>query len=159
MLSKRSILLVGLALLLAPGISRAQAVSYSKDIVPVFRENCAKCHNARQPQGGLALSSYVLLEKGGKGGKVIVPGKAADSRLVKFVEGALQPKMPIGGSLSKEQIAKIKAWIDQGAKADVDPNLVVIPDTAIPVVKVPVVPLKVPTLPQAAALAWSKDGK
>jgi WD40 repeat protein len=155
---ERFTLLIGLALLASPGAARAQAVSFSKDIVPIFKESCIKCHTARQPQGGLALSSFALLEKGGKGGKVLAP-KAEDSRLVKYIEGTLQPKMPIGGSLKKEEIAKIKAWVNQGAKADVDPNLVVIPDTAVPTVKVPTIPLKAPILPQAAALAWSKDNK
>jgi WD40 repeat protein len=151
-------LAAGVALLAAPGMARAQGVSFSKEIVPIFKENCIKCHNSRQPQGGLALSSFTTLEKGGKGGKVLAP-KAADSRLVKYLEGTLMPKMPIGGTLSKAQIDKIKTWINAGAKPDVDPNLVVIPDSSIPAVKIPVVPLKVPALPEAAALAWSKDGK
>jgi hypothetical protein len=151
-------LAASLALSFAPGAARAQAVSFSKDIVPIFKDQCIKCHSQRQPQGGLSLSTFAGLEKGGKGGKVVAP-KAEESRLVKYIEGALQPKMPIGGSLSKPQIEKIKTWVSQGAKADVAPDLVVIPDSAIPTVKVPVVALKVPMLPQAAALAWSKDNK
>src|SRR4051812_21583572 len=117
-------LAAGLALLAAPGAARAQSVTFSKDIVPIFRQSCAKCHGARQPQSGLSLATYSGLEKGGKGGKALVPGKAQDSRLVKYLEGTLQPKMPIGDSLPKAQIEKVKAWINAGAKPDVDPNVV-----------------------------------
>ncbi len=133
-------------------------ISFSKEIVPIFREACAKCHSARNPQGGLSLVSYAGLVKGGKGGKVLAP-KGADSRLVKYLDGTLKPVMPIGGSLKKEQIARISAWVDAGAKADVPPDQVVISETAIPVVRVPKIALKVPMLPEITALGWSKDGK
>ncbi len=151
-------LVLGLGVIASPGVARAQTVSFSKDIVPIMKEQCVKCHSARQPTGGFAVSSYAALVKGGKGGKLIA-AKAADSRLVKLIEGTAQPKMPPGGSMKKEDIAKIRAWIDQGAKPDVAPDAVVIPDTAIPPVKVPVVKPKVPVLPQVGALAWSKDSK
>lgn len=148
----------GVALLASPGVARAQSVSFSKEIVPILREQCAKCHGAKNPQGGFSVVSYANLAKGGRGGKEIAP-KADDSRLIKYLEGALKPQMPIGSPLPKEQIAKFKAWINQGAKPDVSPDAVVINETSIPVVKVPRIALKVPVLPQAAALAWSKDNK
>lgn len=151
-------LVLAAALLAAPNMARAQGVSFSKDIVPIFKTSCIKCHSARDKQGGLSLASYADLAKGGKGGKSLAP-KAEDSRLVKYLEGTLKPQMPIGQPLPKAQIDKVKAWVAAGAKADVDPNLVVLPDTSIPVVKVPVVKLKVAMLPQVGALAWSKDGK
>ncbi|MGV3722494.1 MAG: c-type cytochrome domain-containing protein, partial [Actinomycetota bacterium] len=148
------------AALLAQSPAGAQAgkVSFSKDLVPILKESCVKCHSTRQPQGGFAVSSFALIEKGGKGGKALA-AKPEDSRLIKYLEGTLKPKMPIGGSLTKPQIDKFKAWIAQGAKSDVDVNALVIPDSAIPEVKVPVIKVKVPILPQAASLAWSKDNK
>jgi len=148
------------AALLVQGPAGAQAgnVSFSKDLVPILKESCVKCHSTRQPQGGFAVSSFALIEKGGKGGKSLAP-KPEDSRLIKYLEGTLKPKMPIGGSLTKPQIDKFKAWIAQGSKSDVDVNALVIPDSAIPEIKVPVIKLKVPILPQAASLAWSKDNK
>ncbi len=146
------------AVLLLPGTAHAQNVSFSKDLVPILREQCVKCHSTRQPSGGFAVSTFAAIEKGGKGGKALAP-KPDDSRLIKYLEGTLQPKMPIGGSLTKEQIAKFRAWITQGGKSDVDVGLVVIPDSAIPAVKTPVIAVKVPVLPEALALAWSKDNK
>jgi WD40 repeat protein len=145
--------------LFAPGTAQAQNVSFSKDIVPILKDQCVSCHNTTQPAGGLAVNSFALLTKGGKGGKSFA-AKSADSRLVKYLEGILQPKMPIGGSLTRQQIDLVKRWVDQGAKADVEANLLVIPDRAgAPSVDVPKVALRHPVLPQAAALAWSPDGK
>ena len=139
------------------GTAHAQAVSYSKDIVPIFKAQCIKCHGTAQPQGGLSLASFAALDRGGKGGKVLAP-KAAESRLVKMIDGP-KPAMPPGGALKPADVAKIKAWVDQGAKPDVDPNLVVIPDSAIPAIQVPKIPVRGPRLPEATALAWSKDNK
>jgi WD40 repeat protein len=145
-------------LLAAPAAAQGQQVSFSKDIIPLFKEKCFKCHSDKNPQGGLALHTFAALEKGGKGGKVLA-AKAADSRLVKYLEGTLQPRMPVGEVLPKATIDRVKAWVNQGAKADVPPTQVMIKDSSIPVVQVPKIPLKVPALPEAASLAWSKDNK
>lgn len=54
--------------------------------------------------------------RGGDYGPVIVPGSAAESKLIRRVvsgDGGLQ--MPPSGPLSKEEIDILKAWIDQGA--------------------------------------------
>ena len=149
---------LALGVLAWPGAARAEAPVFSKDIAPILRDNCSKCHNARQTTGGFSVTTFAGLEKGGKSGKLLAP-KAADSRLIKLLEGTAQPKMPPGNPLPKAQIDKIKAWIDAGGKSDVEANTVIIPDSAIPAVKVPVIPLKVPMLPQVGSLAWSTDGK
>jgi len=146
------------AILAAPGAAHAQAVSFSKDIVPMLREQCVKCHGAKAPQAGFSVISFAAIDKGGRGGKVLAP-KAADSRLIKYLEGTLKPQMPIGAPMKKEQIARFKAWVDQGSKTDVPADTIVINETTIPAVKIPKIALRVPVLPQAAALAWSKDNK
>src|SRR5205085_7610326 len=55
----------------------------------------------------------------GDGGLAIVVGKSAESRLIHFVSGAdPDTKMPPDGEsepLSPDQIALVRAWIDQGA--------------------------------------------
>ena len=110
-------LMAGLALTLAPGIARAQSVSFSKEIVPIFREQCSKCHNNRQITGGFSVATYAAIQKGSKGGKVIA-AKPEESRLVKYLTGDLKPQMPPGQPLPKAQLDKIKAWIAAGAKND-----------------------------------------
>jgi len=54
---------------------------------------------------------------GGLSGKVILPGKSAESLLVKMIGGQIDGKrMPMTGDpLSNEQIGLIRRWIDDGA--------------------------------------------
>src|SRR6185503_10653690 len=74
--------------------------------------------------GELVLESYNTLVKGGQIGPAIVPGKSAESLLVKMIEGRFEMEgkkkiMPPGKrkKLALEEIATIRAWIDTGALA------------------------------------------
>ncbi len=105
--------------LLSLGAPPPAASFYAKHIHPILDANCANCHGEGQAKGGLRMDSYELLMKGGKDGPVIVSGSAAKSIL--FQRITLPPDhkqfMPAEGRppLQPEQIAWIKAWIDQGA--------------------------------------------
>ena len=96
-------------------------VSFYREVFPIFRTACAGCHNGENAAGGLNLTSYASAVKGGKSGPLFVPGKSADSRLVKYVTGALKPQMPPGGGLKQADIDRIRQWVDAGAKADAPP--------------------------------------
>jgi hypothetical protein len=66
--------------------------------------------------GGLIMENYDLLMKGGAHGKVIVPSKADESRMILMLEGKIQPRMPFSAdALSSSDIGIIKAWISSGA--------------------------------------------
>ncbi len=131
-----TLLFAAFALLMCSGAlaqGKSDAISFQKQIAPIFRASCIGCHAEKSAMGGLVLTSYAKLMKGGKGGAQLVPGKSAESRLVKYLLGTAQPKMPIGGSLKTAEIDLIKKWVDQGAK--IDPSL---PDTqAPPPIKMP----------------------
>ncbi|MCX6379670.1 MAG: hypothetical protein NT023_09380 [Armatimonadetes bacterium] len=132
----RTLLSALLALLTCSGVqaqSKGDLISFQKQISPIFRASCIGCHSEKSAMGGLILTSYAKTMKGGKGGAQVIPGKSAESRLVKYLIGTAQPKMPIGGSLKTAEIDLIKKWVDQGAK--IDPSL---PDTQAPP------PLKMP---------------
>ena len=94
---------------------------YAEHIHPILDANCEQCHGEAQAKGGLRMDSYELLTKGGKDGPVIVAGSAAKSVL--FQRITLPPDhkqfMPAEGRppLQPEEIAWIKAWIDQGASS------------------------------------------
>lgn len=48
--------------------------------------------------------------------KVVIPGKGADSVLVKILQGVVKPQMPLRApAWVPEKIALVKAWIDAGA--------------------------------------------
>ncbi|MEA3209628.1 MAG: hypothetical protein QOE70_2685 [Chthoniobacter sp.] len=122
----RSLLLLAgatLALHAAGRLSAAPApVDYAATIAPLFQEHCVDCHAADDPDGDFVIDSFAGLMKGGETGKAIVPGKAEDSLLVKFIEGRSGKTgknrfMPPGKRphLKPEEIALIRQWIDAGA--------------------------------------------
>jgi hypothetical protein len=77
-----------------------------------------QCHGLANPMAGLDLRTREGALKGGSHGPAIVPGNAPASRLYKHVSAQEQPQMPLGGKLSDEEIAVLKAWIDTGAAWD-----------------------------------------
>ncbi len=107
-----------------PPASDKQGVTYAADIKPIFDQSCIKCHSGEKPKGKLRLDSLENALKGGEDGKVIEPGKSAESLLVHNIAhvGDEDDYMPPPNNkekilpLTKEQIGLIRAWIDQGAK-------------------------------------------
>ncbi len=102
---------------LPPAASRE--IDFVRDIQPIFRSRCQACHDGAKQRGGLRLDLKTAALKGGENFvPAIIPGKSADSPIVRFVagleEGMLMP--PEGERLSPEQIGLLRAWIDQGAK-------------------------------------------
>jgi WD40 repeat protein len=100
-------------------LERAAPVLYDKDIEPILVNKCAVCHSDNIKEGKLDLGSYEALIKGGKRGAPLLPGKSGDSLLVKLVSRTEKKFMPPKGEepLTPEELALIKLWIDQGAKA------------------------------------------
>jgi mono/diheme cytochrome c family protein len=92
---------------------------YGRQIHPIFDANCVACHGASKMQGGLRLDSYELLMKGGKDGRVVIPGNAQGSVLLERITLPADNKhfMPAEGRppLKQDEIARIRAWIEQGA--------------------------------------------
>jgi len=107
-----------------PPPSTKQDVTFEKDIKPLFDKSCVGCHGAEKPKGKLRLDTLEATLKGGVDGKVLEAGKSASSFLVANIaflgdeddwmpppkDEAKYPK------LTTEQVALVRAWIDQGAK-------------------------------------------
>ena len=91
--------------------SAVQQIDFARDIQPIFKANCDKCHGATK------ASSYLRLDTKQVAMKVISPGNSKDSRLLHRILGeGGEARMPMGGeALKPEQIALIKRWIDEGA--------------------------------------------
>jgi mono/diheme cytochrome c family protein len=142
------------AVLVAPGQSQSKRpalVSYKKQIAPILGGNCNACHSGSNAQSGISTATYESLMKGGKRGRAVIPANGKASLLVQYLDGRKMPRMPIGGSLKPAEIALITRWIEQGAKSDGEAAA----NAAAPA---PIKPIA-NVLPQAAALAWSGDGK
>src|SRR5436190_9860407 len=121
----------------------AIATDFARDIQPLFAERCVKCHGAEKQKGGLRLDSKAAALKGGDDGKVIVPGKSAESRLVHLITG-LEPDTimpPKGERLTLQQVGLLRAWIDQGANwPDITTTRAVSTHWSLQPLKAPVVP-------------------
>ncbi len=90
------------------------AVSFSRDILPIFNETCIKCHGGDKTEKGLDMKSYSALLAGSERGAVVVPGDANGSRLAQLVVNGKMPKR--GPKLSSEQVQLILDWINSGAQ-------------------------------------------
>ncbi len=156
-----------------PPAADKKGLTYAKDIRSIFQASCLRCHGEERPKGDLRLDSLEAVLKGGKDGKVVIPGSSKKSPLVFAVaqvneDLAMPPKRGPGGRggpggpgnrppggpgggnpppggppggpagpggpggprgpggfggggpppkpLTTEQVALVRAWIDQGAK-------------------------------------------
>jgi cytochrome c553 len=99
---------------------------FEKKVRPLFLSHCAKCHDDAKAKGGLKMTSRAAVLAGGDTGPSVVPGKPAESLLLKavrYTDEALQ--MPPAGQLPDADIAALEKWIAAGAEwpgaATVDP--------------------------------------
>lgn len=100
-------------------LKRTAPVLYDKDVEPILIDKCAVCHSDNIKEGKFDVGSYEGLIKGGKHGAAVVPGKSAESFLVKLAARTEKKFMPPEDEepLTPKELALIKLWIDQGAKA------------------------------------------
>jgi mono/diheme cytochrome c family protein len=108
------------AIIAAPLAAFAAApgdLDFIREVRPIFANHCFKCHGPEKQKGGLRLDTKAAALKGGDDGKVIVPGRSAESRLVRLVAGLEADKImpPKGERLTTEEVGVLRAWIDQGA--------------------------------------------
>jgi mono/diheme cytochrome c family protein len=101
------------------------AVSFPRQILPMFQKNCVSCHGGGNPAAGLDLTSYASVMKGSKGGEVIslAPnssglriGSAGHSLLYQDVSIGAMPKG--GERLSEADLKVLAAWMFVGAPGD-----------------------------------------
>ncbi|MFT4549383.1 MAG: cytochrome c553 [Verrucomicrobiales bacterium] len=96
----------------------AEPVDFVRDIRPIFEANCYRCHGEEKQKSGLRLDLRSgAFNSGEYHQPTIVPEKADASNLIRFVRGDDEEirMPPKGDALTKDEIAKLTAWIDQGA--------------------------------------------
>ena len=112
-----------IALGVAPfgALAAESKVDFAKQVEPILAQKCHSCHGPDVQQSGLRLDKRQNAMRGGDYGPVIVPGKSAESKLIRRVvngDGGMQ--MPPSGPLSSDEIAVLRAWIDSGAEFRTD---------------------------------------
>ena len=89
-----------------------------KDVETIFAANCTRCHGDGGMRGGIDLTSYDSIMKGGDDGPIVKKGAPKHSVLVQALRGTdgvrqMPPRRP---QLPEASIATVEAWIKAGAK-------------------------------------------
>jgi hypothetical protein len=75
-----------------PPAATETGVTFDKDIAPILKVSCVRCHGAERPRAQLRLDSLDGVLKGTKDGPILTAGDSANSQLVKAVS-QLDPKI------------------------------------------------------------------
>jgi hypothetical protein len=121
-----------------PGAGTSQVVATAPaapavtqdDVYPILLRRCTVCHGRNAREGGLDLRTRTSMLKGGKHGPAFVPGKPAESLMLKKIDsGAMPPKVrTIEVSVKPippTETDVLTRWIAAGA-----PEAAVAPDVA-----------------------------
>jgi hypothetical protein len=115
------LMVVPIALGFGESAAAAPPVDYLREVKPILAARCTSCHGAIRPKAGLRLDTAELMRRGGHSGPAVMPGKSDESLLIDRVTGAegldRMPPESEGVALGAGEIALLRAWIDQGAKA------------------------------------------
>jgi hypothetical protein len=87
---------------------------FESQVRPVLADNCFRCHGRDKQKGHLRLDSFAAITKGGTTGPAVVPGKPAESLLVRAINYQ-DLEMPPSKKLAKKDIDTLTTWIKMGA--------------------------------------------
>ena len=118
------------ALVLTASLASAEDISFEKQILPILKTSCFKCHESeheengrmKRPKGGLVLDTAEGILAGGKEypKENVVAGKPDDSWLLKTMalpesDDLAMPPEGKGDRVSAADQELIKKWIAAGA--------------------------------------------
>ncbi len=101
-----------------PAAQQGAKIDYATQIKPILEARCFECHGAKLQRADLRFDDRASAFQGGDSGeKAIIPGDAANSKLIKMVtEKDPAKRMPRKQApLSDQEIGLLKSWIQQGA--------------------------------------------
>jgi len=97
-----------------------KTVVYEKDIKPILTKACLDCHSEEAAMGDFRVDDRKAILDGGASGKAILPGQSDKSPIIHYVAHLIKkmemPPLRQGDPLKPDQIALLRAWIDQGVK-------------------------------------------
>jgi hypothetical protein len=104
--------------------ANVQKVDFARQIKPLLERSCVACHSGEKPRGHFRVDGRGAILRGGESGAAaIVPGHSEKSPLIDYVSGKvpeseMPPKAARGRSpaLKTDEVALLRAWIDQGAE-------------------------------------------
>lgn len=100
---------------------RSEKISFMREVLPILKDNCFACHDAKNHKGKYDMTSFDTFIKGGSRGEAVIAGKPEESFLWTLTSGQEEPKMPpkeAGTKLTPRQVALLERWIKEGATFD-----------------------------------------
>jgi len=101
-----------------PGDAGAQAAAqhafFEKDVFPLLKKHCLKCHSGSKPKGNLRLSNRAGILKGGDTGPAVSLKGPERSLLIDAINYG-NYEMPPTGKLPAKEIAVFTKWVKMGA--------------------------------------------
>jgi hypothetical protein len=99
----------------AKSFPAADVAFYEKEVLPVLRGNCLKCHGeGEKVRGGLQLTARDLVLKGGDSGPAVLLDNPGRSRLLQAINWRDGLEMPPKGKLPAKEIAVLTRWVEMG---------------------------------------------
>jgi hypothetical protein len=106
--------------------SRRHTVSFERDIAPLLERSCSACHGGDARKGKFSVANRDSILKGGQSGETAVrPGNSAGSKLLHMVTDQVEDlEMPPLAKrakyppLTRDEVALLKTWIDEGLAWD-----------------------------------------
>lgn len=99
----------------AEGPTAEQIEFFEKKVRPLLVAKCFECHSDQNEESELRVDSLAELLAGGTRGPAIVPGKPAESLLVRAIGHGETLQMPPKKKLAAVEIADLTKWIKDGA--------------------------------------------
>lgn len=92
-----------------------EAISfYERDVLPLLKANCFKCHADGKAKGKFSLASRESILKGGDLGPAVSLDKPDESNLLTAVNYKNGLEMPPTGKLKPDQIETLTKWVKAG---------------------------------------------
>ncbi|MGE5193746.1 MAG: DUF1549 domain-containing protein, partial [Deltaproteobacteria bacterium] len=85
---------------------------FARDVQPLLKRHCLKCHGPAKREGGLNLSTPAGIVRGGKNGAALAPHDVKASLLWKRIS---EDEMPPDEPLAENEKEILKRWIAAGA--------------------------------------------
>jgi N-acyl-D-amino-acid deacylase len=114
----------------APPVA-TEKVDFARQIKPLLERSCVACHGPDKQRSNFRVDIREALLKGGNSGSdAIVPGKSAQSPLLKYASGRVKDmemppisKRDKHPAFNEEEVELMRAWIEQGAMWPADAAL------------------------------------
>ncbi len=98
------------------GVGLADGPDFEREVAPLIVQRCLECHNATDPSGGLDLTSYETLMRGGESGPVIDNATPSSLLIRRLVSGEMPPeKNGNPQALPESELAVFRSWNATGA--------------------------------------------